>query len=68
MATTKGIIIMTLVFCGMIALIQSLLSLLWNAYPDREHESANGLAMVAMSIGFFTTSIFVWKKWEEEGV
>jgi len=68
MATTKGIVIMVLLFFAMIALMQSLLSLLWNAYPVGEQESANAVAMFAMSIGFFVTSVFVWKKWEDEEI
>jgi hypothetical protein len=68
MATTKGIVIMVLLFFAMIALMQSLLSLLWNLYPVTEQESANSVAMFAMSIGFFATSIFVWKKWEDDEI
>jgi hypothetical protein len=68
MATTKGIVIMVLLFFAMIALMQSLLSLLWDLYPAGEQESANSVAMFALSIGFFATSIFVWKKWEDEEI
>jgi len=68
MATTKGIVIMVLLFFAMIALMQSLLSLLWDLYPVGEQDSANSVAMFAMSIGFFATSIFVWKKWEDEEI
>ena len=68
MATIKGIVIMVLLFFALIALMQSLLTLLWSLYPVSVHESANGAALFAMSIGFFATSIFVWKKWEDEEV
>jgi hypothetical protein len=68
MATIKGIVIMILIFFAMIALMQSLLTLLWSLYPVSVHESANSVALFAMGIGFFATSIFVWKKWEDEDV
>jgi len=68
MATMKGIVIMVLLFFAVIALMQSLLTLLWSLYPVGVHESANGVALFAMGIGFFATSIFVWKKWEDEEV
>ncbi|MDQ1371278.1 MAG: hypothetical protein QG582_192 [Candidatus Thermoplasmatota archaeon] len=66
MATMKGIVIMVLIFFAMIALMQSLLTLLRSIYPVGLQESANGAALFAMGIGFFATSLFVWKKWEDE--
>lgn len=68
MATTKGIVIMVLIFFAMIALMQSLLTLLWSLYPVSVHESANGVALFSMGVGFIATSIFVWKKWEDDEV
>lgn len=68
MATMKGIVIMVLLFFAVIALMQSLLTLLWSLYPVSVHESANGTALFAMGIGFIATSVFVWIKWEDEEV
>jgi len=68
MATTKGIVIMVLLFFALIALMQSLLTLLWSLYPVSLQESANGAALFGMGIGFLATSIFVWTKWEDEEV
>jgi membrane associated rhomboid family serine protease len=68
MATMKGIVIMVLVFFSLIALMQSLLTLLWSIYPVTAKESANGAALFGMGIGFLVTSVFVWKKWEDEDV
>jgi membrane associated rhomboid family serine protease len=68
MATMKGIVIMVLIFFSLIALMQSLLTLLWSIYPVTVQESANGAALFGMGVGFLATSIFVWKKWEDEDV
>jgi len=68
MATMKGIVMMILFFFAVIALMQSLLTLLWSLYPVSAHESANGAALFAMGIGFLATSIFVWKRWEDEEI
>lgn len=68
MATMKGIVIMVLIFFALIALMQSLLTLLWSIYPVGARESANSVALFAMGVGFLATSIFVWKKWEDEEV
>jgi hypothetical protein len=68
MTTMKGIVVMVLIFFAVIALMQSLLTLLWSLYPVSVHESANSVALLAMGIGFFATSVFVWRKWEDEEV
>lgn len=68
MQTMKGIVIMVLILFAMIALMQSLLTLLWSLYPVSVNESANGAALFAMGVGFFATSIFVWKKWEDKDI
>ncbi|MEW5747569.1 MAG: hypothetical protein AB1793_02105 [Candidatus Thermoplasmatota archaeon] len=67
MAGMKGIVIMVLIFFSVIALMQSLLTLLSSIYPVGARESANSVALFAMGAGFLATSIFVWKKWEEDG-
>lgn len=66
MAGLKGIVIMVLIFFSVIALMQSLLTLLWSIYPVGARESANSVALFAMGLGFLATSIFVWKKWEDD--
>lgn len=68
MAGLKGIVIMVLIFFSVIALMQSLLTLLWSIYPVGARESANSVALFAIGVGFLATSIFVWKKWEDDEV